>query len=100
MGIINTSIRIDEDVKNYAKIAARRSGYTFMAYYEDLILKDIQANHIDLFDQYKEGKDVEDISKPVKKRSLLALIKDPNVNVVDSGGAQVTIDSDIDKEEF
>ena len=100
MGIINTSIRIDEDVKNYAKIAARRSGYTFMAYYEDLILKDIQANHIDLFEQYKEGKDVEDVSKPVKKRSLLALIRDPNIKVVDSAGATVEIDSDKDSGAF
>ena len=100
MGIINTSIRIDEDVKNYAKIAARRSGYTFMAYYEDLILKDIKENHSDLFDQYKEGLDIEDISKPVKKRSLLALVKDPNVKVTDSAGAPVEIDSNTDKGAF
>lgn len=97
MGIINTSIRIDEDVKNYAKIAARRSGYTFMAYYEDLMLKDIKENHPDLFEQYKEGKDIEDISKPVKKRSLLAMIKDPKTKVIDSAGAVVEIDG---KDEF
>lgn len=86
MGIINTSIRIDQDVKDYAKIAARRSDFTFMAYYEDLILKDIKENHPDLYENYISGHPAAEAKKEVRKRSILANVYDPDMKLIDEFG--------------
>ena len=52
MGKTITTIKIDEGVRDYAKIAAKRKNYTFPAYCEDLFLHDLVINHPDLYGKY------------------------------------------------
>jgi hypothetical protein len=71
MGRTMTSIRIDEDVKACAKMAAKRTNFTFAAYYEDLILKDLLVNHPDLFKLYRGNNSLVKIPEELKIVSLV-----------------------------
>ena len=89
MGIITTSIRIDSDVKDYAKIAAKREGFTFMAFYEDLILRFIKDKHPDLYMEYIKGRPAEKEYVKIVKRSDLAKAIDSGVQIVDKAGVVI-----------
>ena len=82
MAIITTTIRIDEEVRAYARLRARKTGFTFMAYYEDLILKDLRDNEPELFEMYKKGHPAGSMGTIIKKRSSIANYFDPDGKII------------------
>lgn len=85
MGKTITTIKIDEAIRDYAKAAAKKTGFTFAAYYEDLILHDLKNNHPEMYQSYLDMKPVM-AGKSINNKSILARIEDPNITVTDIQG--------------
>ena len=86
MGRIITSIRIEEDIKEYSKIAARREGYTFTAYYENLLLFNLKENHSDLYTEYLKATPSGDEVNKVKNQSAYVRARFEGREVKDIAG--------------
>ena len=85
MGKTITTIKIDEAIRDYAKAAAKKTGFTFAAYYEDLILHDLKNNHPEMYQSYLDMKPPM-AGKSINTKSILARIEDPNITVTDIQG--------------
>ena len=66
---VTTSLRIDTDVREYSKIAAMREGFTFTAYYENLLLKNMKDNHFELYEEYLNSTSPKEAIVKTKNRS-------------------------------
>ena len=89
MAYVTTTIKVDYDLNFYARKAAKRQNFTYAAYYEDLLLKDLRDNHPDFLKEFVQCKEVDKVADNIRNKNTVTQALKDGRRIIDSEGVPI-----------